>query len=140
MSSSMDKRKSAAGRVGRALGSSAAASAVDLVTLLVLARTTQLAVGVSAGVACLLGGAVNFALNRTWVFPTRRGNALKQLALYAILVVIGGALLGGAVVQLATVTLGLSLIVAKAASATLVFVGWNYPIASRFIFTKETSS
>ena len=151
----MSNFKSAAARVGRALGSSTAASAVDVIALLVLARTTHLAAGVAAALACVLGGAVNFALNRTWVFAddapsargTRGGNPLRQLALYSLLVVIGGALLGGAVVQLATVTLGLSLLAAKAVSAVLVFVGWNYPVASFVVFnshplppSKETTS
>jgi putative flippase GtrA len=128
--------KQAALRVARSAISGVVASGVDVVTLLALVHVTQMAAGLAAGVGCLAGGVANFALARQWVFGAR-GNAARQLVLYGLLVVGGGALASGAVVQVATVTLGLSVLAAKLAAAILVFFGWNYPISSRLVFRKE---
>jgi putative flippase GtrA len=123
-------------RVARALASSAVASGVDVVTLLALIHVTHVTAGVAAAIGCLAGGIANFALSRAWVFQSK-GQAMRQLVTYGILVVGCGALLSGAVVQLATVALGLSVLAAKCAAAVLVFFGWNYPIAARLVFRKE---
>jgi putative flippase GtrA len=102
---------------------------------------TQVAVGVAAALGCLAGGVANFLLCRRWLFigARTRAAAARQLVLYGLLCVAGSAVLSGAVVQVATVSIGLSLLAAKCAAAVVVFLGWNYPLSSRLVFGKEPS-
>lgn len=127
-------------RVLRAAASGIVASGVDVVTLFALVHVTQVAVGVAAALGCLAGGVANFLLCRTWAFQNDRRHVIEQVITYGLVIVGGSALMSGAVVQLATVTLGLSVIAAKVAAAILVFLGWNYPLSSRFVFRKEPLS
>jgi putative flippase GtrA len=124
-------------RFVKAITSSVLASAIDVATLLLLVKLSHLAAGIAAGIGCLVGGVANFTLSRSWVFdaPGRRGGALRQLAAYGLLVVVGGALLGGAIVQL-SIGFGISLLAAKLVAATVTFAFWNYPIAG-LVFHKE---
>jgi putative flippase GtrA len=118
----------------RMAASSTAASAVDLVTLFTVLQLLPLWPGAAGAVGCVAGGAVNFALCRGWVFQKRGEGWLGQLWRYAILVVLAGALLAGAVIQLATAVVGLPVLLAKGISAALVLACWNYPISARLVF------
>jgi putative flippase GtrA len=124
------------GRLARLALSSVAASVVDLGTLLLLLHLFQLWPGVAGGLGCVAGGAVNFTLNRRWVFDARTGGWLTQLLRYGLLVVLGGALIAGAAIQLAVALLGLPVLLAKGIAAVLVLACWNYPVSSRLVFDK----
>lgn len=120
----------------RAAFASAAATAVDVATLLLLVRVAHVTAGVAAALGCLAGGAMNFALGRRWVFAAR-GRVGRQLALYGVLVVVGGALLAGTLVHLATAELGAPVVAARAGVAAVVFALWTYPVSERVVFRKE---
>ncbi len=113
------------------------ASVVDLATLLLIAQTAHVAAGLAVALGCLAGGAVNFALSRRWVFRTRGAGRRRQFALYGFVIVGGGAVLAGLLVQLATTTLGAPLLPARCAIAVVLFVCWNYPLSSLVVFAKE---
>ena len=124
----------------RAAAVSVLATLLDVTTLLLLVRVAHLTAGVAAAIGCLLGGVVNFALARRWVFAARGGSPTRQLALYGVLVVAGSAVLCGGLVGFATATLGAPVVVAKGAAAALVFLGWTYPISARVVFATTASS
>src|SRR5689334_16802749 len=127
-------------RTGRALTSSVVSSGFDLMTLLVLVRISHVKAGLAAAIGCVVGGTINFAISRRWVFRNRGSakNTAQQLALYGLLVVMGSALLAGVLVHVATVRFALSVLVAKGLAAVLVFCCWSYPVAARVVFKKET--
>lgn len=126
--------RSTAGRLARMAVSSTAASAVDLVTLLSLVNLVHLWPGAAGTLGCLAGGTVNFVLNRSWVFRSRGAGWLGQLLRYGLLVVLGGALAAGAVIQLGVAALGLPVLLAKAIAAALVLACWNYPVSAHLVF------
>ena len=122
-------------RLLKAVTSGVAASVVDFATLLLLVRLSHLAAGVAAAIGCTVGGVANFVLARRWVFAARSGSSARQLALYGVLVVLGGAVLGGTIVELG-VGFGASIVAAKVVATVLVFLLWNYPISSRLVFRR----
>jgi putative flippase GtrA len=123
-------------RLLKALTSGAAATVIDVLTLAALVRLSHLAAGVAAAIGCLVGGLSNFILARRWVFAARDGNPARQLALYGVLIVLGGAVLGGTIVEMG-VGFGASIVAAKVVATVLVFLLWNYPISARLVFRKE---
>lgn len=114
-------------RVGVASG---AATGVDTALLLGLCWLGGIGPGPAAFVASLAGGAVNFTINRRWVFGRRGGPWLAQALAYGLVVVLGGAGLG-AVAVAAGVAVGLPLLIAKAAAVVAVLLGWTYPMSAR---------
>ena len=120
-------------RLVRQLVSSGIATSFDLVVLFALCHAAGVAPGIAAVAGAALGGAVNFAISRSWVFETRN-SMLPQLYLYLVLVVAGGALINGAVVS-AVATIGAPLLIAKALAIGAVMVGWTYPVSARIFRT-----
>ena len=118
------------------MASSAAASALDVTVLVALVHLGHLAAGPAAALGALVGGALNFALTRRFVFRGASGCVWRQAAAYGLLIVVGGALLSGLIVQLWMTRLGGPILIAKLAAAGLVLIGWNYPIASRVVFAR----
>lgn len=124
-------------RLARLVVSSSAASVVDLLTLFTLINLLPIWPGAAGAAGCIAGGAVNFLLNRNWVFTRRSGGWLGQLLRYGLLVVLGGALVAGTMIHVGIVVLGLPVLLAKGVSAALVLTCWNYPISARLVFRKE---
>jgi putative flippase GtrA len=117
----------------RLLIASGVATAADAAVLLALCWQLGVAPGRAAAVGCLVGGAVNFAIGRTWVFQARGRAWWRQAARYAVVVVGGGAVVSGvAVAALAAAQLPLPL--AKAIAVVIVLFAWTYPMASRVVF------
>jgi len=123
----------------RLIASSTVASAADVATLLCLVALGHLAQGPATVLGCLVGGGVNFLLSRAWVFEDRGGSPLRQAALYALFAVLGGALLSGGIVHVAT-QLGAPVLAAKGVAAALVLGAWNYPVSTLLVFRKEPVS
>jgi putative flippase GtrA len=116
--------------------SSTAASTVDFMTLAALVGLAHVAAGVAALIGCLLGGAVNFGLNRRWVFRARGPGSLGQGGRYFLFVVLGGAVLVGGLVHLA-VQQGAPVYAARLAVALLVLFAWNYPVSKHVVFRED---
>ena len=114
---------------------STAATLADAVTLLSLVRGAHLGAGAAAVLGCLAGGAVNFTLTRRWVFGVEDArSAVRQVVLYGVFVVLGGAVLVGGLVHLAVQRSGAPLLLARALAAVVVLAAWNYPLSSLLIF------
>jgi putative flippase GtrA len=130
----------------RLVAASTAATALDVVTLLLLVHGAHAARGPAASVACIVGGAANFWLCRVWLAGLRAGRAgragraldvVRQALLYGVLVVLVGGLWCGAAVHLLSARLALPLLAAKACASLLVLVAWNYPLSAYLIFRRE---
>jgi putative flippase GtrA len=109
------------------------ATATDTVVLAVLYYGYALSAAKAAVVGSLVGGAVNFLLNRSWVFGATAGTWWRQAVLYATIVVGGGAVLGGGVVA-GLHAFGIPVLLAKCAAIGLVLVTWTYPMSARVVF------
>lgn len=123
-------------RLVRLATSSGVATLADTIVLVVLCRVLGWSPGFAAIAGCLVGGAVNFAIARSWVFGARTGPVLRQAVAYASLVVIGGAILSGVIVGVLAGS-GAPLLVAKGGALVIVLAGWNYPISSRLVFARQ---
>lgn len=120
-------------RIARQLVASGCATAADAVVLAALCAVIGVAPGLAGIAASLVGGAVNFALGRGWVFAARDRAWWRQAARYAMVVVVGGAIATGVVIAVLTAW-GAPLIVAKSAAVVVVLVGWTYPMSARVVF------
>ncbi|HEX7836015.1 MAG TPA: GtrA family protein [Kofleriaceae bacterium] len=119
----------------RLLIASGVATTADAAVLFVLCWQFGVAPGVAAVAGCLVGGAVNFAIGRTWVFCARDRAWWLQAARYALVVVGGGAVVSGIAVA-ALVAAHLPLPLAKAAAVVIVLLAWTYPMSARVVFAR----
>jgi putative flippase GtrA len=127
-------------RFVRMVGCGGAATAVDTALLLALYRSGATSAGIAAVIGCMIGGLVNYLLNRTYVFGDGRsdrawpGEALR----YGSIVVGGGAVVSGIVVAAATGA-GVPVLVAKLVAIAVTMVAWTYPMSSRVVFAARPS-
>lgn len=117
----------------RVLIAGGAATACDTIVLMITCWGLGVPPGFAAIAGCLTGGAVNFAINRRWIFAATGASWLPQLARYGVIVVGGGALVSGAVVA-ALAAAGVPLLVAKASAVMIALVTWTYPMSARVVF------
>lgn len=118
----------------KAQASSLIASATDFgITILTvnLFGWWYLAASITGTVA---GGAVNFYVNRKWVFESR-SNAIKWQMLKYILVWIGNLAIVTAGVFILTHFFNLNYVLAKVISSVLTGISYNYIMQREFIFT-----
>lgn len=117
---------------GRAAISSGVATLCDYVTFEGLIRISASPAGVATFLGCVLGGIVNFSLNRYWAFGNRRpllGAMLRYSA------VSGTSAFANACLVLAQTTwLHLPARPAWLAARALVFAGLTYPLFRRWVF------
>ena len=113
---------------------SGVATTADSAVLFALCWQLGVAPGPAAAAGCLVGGAVNFAIGRAWVFRERAW--WRQAARYALIVVGGGAVVSGLVVA-ALVAAHLPLPLAKAAAVVIVLLAWTYPMSARVVFAPQ---
>ena len=118
------------------LAASTAAAAADL-SVLSISRRAGVAVWLAALFGCLAGGVANFAVQRKKVFVRATTGVTTSAIRYALLVVLGGALLTSVLMSLG-VSLGLPFLIARGAVGLVVLASWNYPISKRVVFKEET--
>ena len=109
------------------------ATLADLGALAFLSSVIGLNVRVASLPALLLGGIVNFLLNRSFAFRANRGPLLRQIALYAAVEGVALALNGvlfDFVIRTYPVTHHAYPLV-RLATGHLVFLLWSYPLWSR---------
>lgn len=83
-----------------------------------------------------MGGLANFFLSRLWVFQAGRAHLMRQLLLYAGVVVFIGALISGALVAL-VMHIGATVVIAKCVAAAVTMSLWNYPVSHFVVFRTE---
>lgn len=118
---------------GRYAATSALATATDFVLASLLHRAGT-AAGVATFLGCVAGGAVAFQLSRAWTFGARGARALPQLLRF-LFVWATSALLNSLGVEALLSVTG-SFTVAWASVRAAVYLGWNYPLARWFVFSR----
>jgi putative flippase GtrA len=108
------------------------ATAVD-VALLALLYRAGIVVGAAAFAGTLAGAVVGYLANKQWSFRDPRPPTLRQLAIYAG-VVLATALLTAAIMHVAVERGHLPYLAAKVVSAVVVFACWTYPAQRRLVF------
>jgi putative flippase GtrA len=81
----------------------------------------------------LCGGFTYFMISRSWVFNAQEKKWMAQVNRY-VPVWIGNLVLNGSGLYLLTRYTGIQPMLAKAITATLVAVFYNYPLQKRFVF------
>ena len=109
------------------------ATALDTLVLAALFFAYDVSAGQAALCGSLAGGAVNFVLNRKFVFGATQGDWRRQALLYAVVVVGGGAIVS-AVAVAAMHGVGIPVMLAKLGAIGVVLVAWTYPMSARVVF------
>jgi putative flippase GtrA len=118
----------------KAQASSLVASATDFAVTIIAANLFgwwYLAASIAGTVT---GGAVNFYVNRKWVFDSE-STAIKWQVLKYILVWAGNLIIVTAGVFMLTHFLNLNYVLAKVLSSVLTGVSYNYIMQKQFIFS-----
>lgn len=117
----------------RAQVSASTATAIDLATTVALASGAGIAAPLSGAAGSMVGGGVNFALNRHWAYGAGSLGWRRQALRYAI--VWGGhVLLSYGLIYGGVEAIGWSYLPVKLFVAALLALCWNHPLQSRFVF------
>lgn len=103
------------------------------ITLLVLLVESGRSIPVAAFLAAGVGAATNFLLNKYVAFRDRSPITLQQLGRFAG-VAVATALLMSLAMKVIAVELGVPYMVAKLASAAVIFAVWTFPAQRRLVF------
>lgn len=119
------------GAVGRAALSSLVATLCDYGVFLLLVGLSVQA-GVSTFAGCVVGGIVNFTVNRYWAFGA--GGKLGRAVIRYAAVSGSSAVSNAVIVAIATALLGLSATPAWVVARALVFLSLTYPLFRTWVF------
>jgi len=111
---------------------------LDFLTLVTAVEVFGVNYVLATWLGTVVGSLSNFAINRSWAF---RGSALKlrwQLARF-VLVQVGASLLHTLGVWLLVRFAGVPYQAAKLVVATVVAVGWNYPLNHTVVFARRVT-
>jgi len=111
---------------------------LDFLTLVTAVELFGVNYVLATWLGTVVGSLSNFAINRSWAF---RGSALKlrwQLARF-LLVQVGASALHTVGVWLLVRFAGVPYMAAKLVVATLVAVGWNYPLNHAVVFARRVT-
>jgi putative flippase GtrA len=124
------------GSIGRSAISSALATASDFALVLVLVAWLGASPPLATFVGCVLGGVVNFTVNRFWAFgsdaPTGR-QALRYLFVTASSALLNAGLMA-AVLLLPAVPYAIAWWLVRG----VVFLSWNYPLHRDWVFLRSS--
>ena len=111
---------------------------LDFLTLVTAVELFGVNYVLATWLGTVVGSLSNFAINRSWAF---RGSALKlrwQLVRF-LLVQVGASALHTVGVWLLVRFAGVPYMAAKLVVATLVAVGWNYPLNHAVVFARRVT-
>ncbi len=120
--------------LGRHQTAAVTATAVDFTTMIALVELVRVPPAIATVLGAVVGGLTNFLVTRRWAFHARHTGTVSSQALRYAVVSSGGALLNGALVQLAIVVTPLSYVVARTIGSALVSVFYTYPLHARVVF------
>lgn len=126
-------RATGQGGITRNIIAAAVATGVDFAAVLALVHGAAVDPWLSTGAGCLLGGVVNFSINRVWTFASN-GPPIAQAWRYAF-VSGSSALLNSGGVAVLLFLPGLDYRIAWAVVRGAVFLAWNYPLHRDYVFT-----
>ncbi len=123
------------GMLAKNLVAAVAATAVDFIIVLMLVKVVALPAWVATAFGCIVGGVVNFTMNRVWTFQSD-GPPVTQAWKYTF-VSASSALLNSGGVALLALLPALDFRLAWAIVRVAVFVAWNYPLHRDYVFTED---
>lgn len=131
-------RPAGVGGIGRNLVSAVIATASDFALVYVLIEQMAFSAWLSTLLGCVLGGIVNFLINRIWAFESR-APALGQAARYTF-VSASNALLNAGGVGALMLLPGFHPLVAWWIVRGLTFLTWNYPLHRDYVYVQANAS
>lgn len=121
--------------LGRHQIAAATGTSADFGAMIALVELVRLSPPLATLCSAILGGIVNFALSRAWVFRGRHEGTLESQAARYLAVSLGGALLNAATLGLILgVAPGVAYPVLRVIVAVTVSLTYTYPLHSRFVF------
>ncbi|MCB0766280.1 MAG: GtrA family protein [Flavobacteriales bacterium] len=117
----------------RAQLSAAAATAFDLATTVALAGGVGIAAPVAGAAGSVVGGGINFTLNRRWAYDAASRGWRRQAMRY-LLVWCGHVVLSYGLLRLGVDVIGWHYLPVKLAVMALLAVGWNHLLHRRYVF------
>lgn len=122
------------GGLGRNVIAAVVATAVDFTAVNILVSGLSMSPGLATGLGCVVGGIVNFTINRFWVFQSG-GAPLSEGSRYT-LVSASSALLNAGGVAVAMFIPDLNYRIAWILVRGVVFLGWNFPLQRDYVFAQ----
>ncbi len=127
------------GSLVRHTASALGATGADFALVWALVSMLSMPAWAATALGCVLGGLVNFSINRVWTFGSK-GDLGAQSGRYIMVSASSAALNAGGVALLLLPDLGLDYKVAWVVTRFLVFVAWNYPLQKTWVFSKAGSA
>jgi putative flippase GtrA len=121
------------GTFRRSVLTSLLTTALDFGTLVGLTELVGLSYVLSTWIGTVVGSLANFTINKQWAFSARSARAMPALGRF-IVVQIGASALHTGGVWLLTRFGRLPYPVSKLVVATVVYLGWNYPLNRWLVF------
>lgn len=125
-------RESGFKRLGPATVSAFVATAADFTLVTLLVSKAGMSAALATAVGCLLGGVINFSMNRWWTFGSTARPSL-QVARYTI-VSVSSALLNSGGVALAMMLALPDYRIGWVIVRGLVFLCWNFPLQRDYVY------
>jgi putative flippase GtrA len=132
-------RKGIASSFGRHQVGAIFATGIDFVTMSALVSLVGLPAAVATAIGAAVGGASNFLLGRHWIFSAKDGHAGDQAWRYVLVSATSLGLNAGGEYILHD-RLGIQYLLARAIVASIVSIGWNYPIQRHFVYRSSVPS
>lgn len=117
----------------RAQFSAAAATAFDLAITVAFASGAGITAPAAGAAGSVVGGGINFTLNRTWAYDAASRGWRRQVIRY-LLVWCGHVLLSYGLLRLGVDVIGWHYLPVKLAVMALLAVGWNHLLHRRYVF------
>jgi putative flippase GtrA len=130
-------RKGLASSFGRHQVGALLATGIDFGTMSALVSLFGLPAPLATAIGAALGGVSNFLLGRHWIFSADDGHAGDQAWRYVLVSATSLGLNAGGEYVLHD-RLGIQYLLARVIVASIVSVGWNYPVQRSFVYRRST--
>jgi putative flippase GtrA len=126
-------RRGLASSFGRHQVGALVATGIDFGTMSALVFFIGLPAVLATAIGAAVGGTSNFLLGRHWIFSAKDGHARDQIWRYVLVSAVSLGLNAGGEYVLND-RLGVQYLPARGIIASLVSVGWNYPVQRMFVY------
>jgi putative flippase GtrA len=126
-------RSGLASSFGRHQVGAVVATGIDFGTMSALVSLLGLPAALATAIGATVGGASNFLLGRHWIFAAKEGRTAAQAWRY-VLVSATSLVLNSVGEYLLHDRARIQYLVARILVATVVSVGWNYPLQRSFVY------
>jgi putative flippase GtrA len=114
------------------------ATGIDFGTMSVLVSLVGLPAVLATAIGAAAGGTSNFLLGRHWIFAAKDGRATDQAWRYVLVSAMSLGLNAGGEYILHD-RLGIQYLLARVIVASVVSVGWNYPVQRSFVYRPSST-